>query len=108
MRGRGALWQRGGIIDWRPVTCALRLLPGILLLAAALALPAAQPNRRATERDLKALNEQIERQSRQLAKDEAEKNQLSRELREAERRLSGAHGSLRELREQRAERAAAR
>lgn len=90
------------------MTCAPRLLPGILLLATALALPAAQPNRRPTEQDIKALNARIERETRQLAKDGVEKDQLSRELRDAERRLSNAYGSLRELREQRAERAATR
>jgi murein hydrolase activator len=107
------LWQRGGIIDWRPVTCASRPLLGILLLAATLALPAAQPSRKASEKQLsekqlKQLKEQIEGLARQLAKDGVEKDQLSRDLRDAERRLSGAYGSLRELRDQRAARAAAR
>jgi murein hydrolase activator len=102
------LWQRGGIIDWRPVTCASRPLLGILLLAAALALPAAQPSRKPTEKELKALTQQIERETRQLVRDGVEKDQLSRDLRDAERRLSSAYGSLRELRGQRAERAATR
>jgi len=90
------------------MTCAARQLLGILLLASALALPAAQPSRKPTDRELKALDAQIERETRQLAKDGLAKEESSRDLRDAERRLSTASGSLRELRDQRAERAAAR
>jgi murein hydrolase activator len=79
----------------------------------ALALPAAQPERRRTEAeqkaaDLKALNERIERQQRQVQLDSSEVDRLNRALRDAERLVSRASGDLTKLRTQRAERSVAR
>ncbi|MEJ0099881.1 MAG: peptidoglycan DD-metalloendopeptidase family protein [Pseudomonadota bacterium] len=87
---------------------ALRLVPGILLLAAALALPAAQQNRKRTEQDLRTVTDRIERVQRQVAQDAVDKDRMNRDLREAERSVAKARGSLGDLRARRSERAAAR
>jgi septal ring factor EnvC (AmiA/AmiB activator) len=108
-----ALLKRGGIIDWRPVTRASRHILGLVLLAAALALPAAQKDRKQTEskqaeKNLKAVTERLEREQRQIAQGVVEKDRINRDLRQAERSVATARSSLREVRSQRAERAAAR
>ncbi len=81
---------------------------GVSLLFVALALPAAQQSRKQTEADLKKLQDRVERLQRQVQQDSVEKDRLARDLRDAERSVSGARGSLRELRAKRAERTAAR
>lgn len=91
------------------MTCAFRQLLAIaLLLSAALALPAAQADRKRTEQELRALTDRLERVQRQVAQDAVEKDRMNRDLREAERSVSTARGSLRELRGQRNDRAARR
>lgn len=90
------------------MTGASRHVLGIALLAAALALPAAQKERKPTEKDLRALNERIERLQRQTVQDAVDKDRMNRDLREAERLVAAARGSLRDLRAQRAERVAMR
>lgn len=74
----------------------------------ALALPAAQQDRKRTEADLKALTERIERVRRQVQQDALEKDRLARDLRAAETSVARARGSLEQLRAERAERSAAR
>jgi murein hydrolase activator len=86
---------------------------GLALLLAALVLPAAQPERKRSEAEikaaeLKALNERVERTRRQVQKDAADQESLSRVLRDAERAISRVSGDLSALRTQRAERATAR
>jgi murein hydrolase activator len=81
---------------------------GACLLCVALALPAAQQDRKRTEADLQSVRDRIERVQRQVQQDSVEKNRLTRDLRDAERSVSGVRGSLRELRAKRAERTAAR
>lgn len=76
---------------------------GVLALTMALALPAAQTKQQA-EADLKALRDRIQRVQRQVQQDTVEKNQATRALRDAEKRVSSAQGDLRKLRAQRAER----
>ncbi|MEO6185700.1 MAG: peptidoglycan DD-metalloendopeptidase family protein [Steroidobacteraceae bacterium] len=71
-------------------------------------LPAAQPDRKQAEASLRSVTERLERIQRQVQQDSADKDRLSRELREAERLVSRAHGDLSKLRSQRAERAASR
>jgi septal ring factor EnvC (AmiA/AmiB activator) len=90
------------------MTGASRYLLAIALLSAALALPAAQQDRKRAEQDLRALTERLERVQRQVAQDAVEKDRMNRDLRQAERSVSNARGSLRELRNQRADRAARR
>jgi septal ring factor EnvC (AmiA/AmiB activator) len=81
---------------------------GIGLLLVALVLPAAQPDKKAAEAQLRQLTERIERAARQVRNDGLEKDRLSRALRDAERSVSRAHGDLSALRAQRAERSNAR
>jgi septal ring factor EnvC (AmiA/AmiB activator) len=86
---------------------------GLALLLAALVLPAAQPERKRSEAEikaaeLKALDERVERTRRQVQKDAADQESLSKVLRDAERAISRVSGDLSALRTQRAERAAAR
>jgi murein hydrolase activator len=85
---------------------------GLALLLAALVLPAAQPERKQSEAEIKvaakALNERVERTRRQVQKDAADQERLSKALRDAERAVSRASGDLSALRTQRAERASAR
>lgn len=90
------------------MSCALRPLMAIVLLGVALTLPAAQQDRRRAEQDLRALTERLTRVERQVAQDGVEKDRKSRDLRDAERSVASARGSLRELQSQRSERAAAR
>lgn len=89
---------------------ALPRIGGLLALAFALALPAAQPqpSRQRTEANLQQVTEQIQRVQRQVQQDAVEKDRLARDLRDAERSVARAQGDLRQLREQRAERNAAR
>jgi murein hydrolase activator len=83
-----------------------------LALLVALALPAAQPDRRSEAEEkaaeLKALNERIERQQRQVQRDVADMDRLNRALKDAERLASRASGDLAELRSQRAQRSEVR
>jgi murein hydrolase activator len=87
---------------------------GVALLAAALALSAAQPERKRTAdeikaaADLKELNARLERAQRQVQQDAADENRLSKALRDAERAVSRTNGDLKSLGAQRAQRAAAR
>jgi septal ring factor EnvC (AmiA/AmiB activator) len=81
---------------------------GIGLLLVALVLPAATPEKKAAEAQLRQLTERIERAARQVRNDGLEKDRLSRALRDAERSVSRAHGDLSALRAQRAERSKAR
>jgi septal ring factor EnvC (AmiA/AmiB activator) len=81
---------------------------GLALLLAAMVVPAAQPDRKRTEADLRSLTERLEKIQRQVQQDTADKDRLSRDLRDAERLVSRAHGDLSKLRSQRAERAASR
>jgi septal ring factor EnvC (AmiA/AmiB activator) len=92
-------------LRWTAAACAL--------LLAALVLPAAQPERRRSEAEIKAaelakLNEQLERAQRQVKKDAADEDRLSKALRDAERVVSRVSGDLRALGTQRAQRASAR
>ncbi|MEO6078898.1 MAG: peptidoglycan DD-metalloendopeptidase family protein [Steroidobacteraceae bacterium] len=86
---------------------------GLALLLAALVLPAAQPDRKRNEAELKAaelkaLTEQLQRLQRQVQKDPVEEDRLTRALRDAERSESRASGELSALRSQRAQRSASR
>nr|PZN64988.1 MAG: hypothetical protein DIU62_09195 [Pseudomonadota bacterium] len=77
----------------------------------ALALPAAQQPARdpaKAEAELKALNERIERLTRQTQQDAIARDKLNRELRDADRAVASAQGELRKLRAERSERAEAR
>lgn len=85
---------------------AISRIVGVIALTMALALPAAQTRQQA-EADLKALQDRIQRVQRQVQQDTVEKNQATRALRDAEKRVSSAQGDLKKLREQRAERQAA-
>lgn len=83
------------------------------LALTALALPAAQPERRRTEAEqkaaeLKALDERIARQQRQVQRDAAEVQRLNRALRDAEQLVTRATGDLTRLRELRLARSEAR
>jgi septal ring factor EnvC (AmiA/AmiB activator) len=73
-----------------------------------LVAPAAQQDRKRTEADLRSVTERIERVQRQMQQDAVEKNRLNKDLREAEQSVAKARGGLKELREQRDERSAAR
>lgn len=86
---------------------AISRIVGVLALAVALSVPAAQTQRQA-EADLKALQDRIQRIQRQVQQDTVEKNQATRALRDAEKKVSSAQGDLRRLRAQRVERQAAR
>jgi murein hydrolase activator len=85
-----------------------RMWAGAAILLAALALPAAQPDRKRTEANLRAVTERIERVQRQVQQDAVEKDRLNRDLREAERSVARAQGELSRLRTERAQRTAAR
>jgi septal ring factor EnvC (AmiA/AmiB activator) len=85
-----------------------RRLATLVALCTALALPAAQQDRKRAEADLQALTDRIERVQRQMQQDAVEKDRLSRDLRAAETSVARARGGLAELRAQRAERSAAR
>ncbi len=87
---------------------ALRHYLGLALLVAALSLPAAQQDRKRTEQDLRAVTDRIERVQQQVAQDAVDKDRMNRDLREAERLVAKARGSLGELRARRTERASAR
>lgn len=70
---------------------------------AALALPAAQPDRVRTEANLRALKERIERIQRQVQEDSAEKDRLTRDLRAAEQAVAKAQSELGSVRSKRSE-----
>jgi septal ring factor EnvC (AmiA/AmiB activator) len=88
----------------------MRPIPALLplLLAAALALPAAAQDRKRTEADLKAIAAQIEQVRQQVQRDAVERDKLSRDLHAAEESVSSVRGELARLRAERAERTAAR
>jgi murein hydrolase activator len=75
---------------------------------AALALPAAQPDRARTEANLRSLKERIERIQRQVQEDAAEKDRITRDLRAAEQSVARAQGELGKVRSQRSETSAER
>ena len=75
---------------------------------AALALPAAQPNKSRTEAELKQLRQRIERLQRQAQNDAEEKDRQARDLRVAEQAVNKAQGELGKVRSQRSERSTAR
>lgn len=75
---------------------------------AALALPAAQPDRARTEANLRSLKERIERIQRQVKDDAAEQDRLTRDLRAAEQSVSRAQGELGTVRSRRTEASAER
>jgi murein hydrolase activator len=81
---------------------------GIGLLLVALVLPAATPDKKTAEAQLRQLNEQVERAARRVRNDGIEKDRLSRALRDADRSVSQAHKGLSELRSERAQRSSAR
>jgi septal ring factor EnvC (AmiA/AmiB activator) len=85
-----------------------RTLAGLALLTAALVLPAAQPDRKSAEANLRALDEQIAMDKRRVQNDAVEKDRLNRAFRDADRSVSRAKGDLSALRAKRAERSAAR
>src|SRR5512139_3121464 len=85
----------------------LRLL-ALGLWLAALALPAAQPDRARAEANLRALKERIERIQRQVRDDAAEKDRLTRDLRAAEQSVARAQGELGKVRSRRTETSAER
>jgi murein hydrolase activator len=92
-------------VPWAAAGCAL--------LLAALVLPAAQPERKRSEAEVKAaelkeLNARLERAQRQAKQDAEEVERQSRALRSIEVALSRATSDLNVLRGQRAQRAAAR
>ena len=78
------------------------------LWLAALALPAAQPDRAHAEANLRSLKERIERIQRQVQDDAAEKDRLTRDLRAAEQSVSKAQGELGKVRSKRTETSAER
>jgi murein hydrolase activator len=78
------------------------------LWLAALALPAAQPDRARTEANLRSLQERIERIQRQVQDDAAAKDRLTRDLRSAEQSVSRAQGELGKVRSRRSETGAER
>jgi septal ring factor EnvC (AmiA/AmiB activator) len=78
------------------------------LWLAALALPAAQPDRARTEANLRSLKERIERIQRQVQDDAAEKDRLTRDLRAAEQSVAKAQGELGKVRSRRNETSAER
>lgn len=80
----------------------------VAALGAALALPAAQPDRKATEADLRKLNERIQSVQRQMQQDVVEKSRATRDLRDAERAVTGAQSELSKLRSERQARARAK
>jgi len=81
-----------------------RTWAALALLLAAVVLPAAQPDRKRTEANLRSVTERIERVQRQVQQDAVEKDRLNRDLREADRSVSRAQGELSGLRSERAER----
>lgn len=86
-----------------------RIAALLLALGVALSLPAAQPTDPAkAAAELKALNERIQRLTRQTRQDTIEADKLSRELRNAERDAARAQGELDKLRAARGERSAER
>src|SRR5215510_10003418 len=87
---------------------AIRNGLGLALLLAALALPAAQPNKARAEADLKALKERIDRLQRQTQNDAEEKDRQTRDLRVAEQAVAKAQVELGKVRSQRSERNAER
>jgi murein hydrolase activator len=78
------------------------------LWLAALALPAAQPDRARTEANLRSLKDRIERIQRQVQDDAAEKDRITRDLRAAEQSVSKAQGELGKVRSKRTETSAER
>jgi murein hydrolase activator len=78
------------------------------LWLAALALPAAQPDRARAEANLRSLKERIERIQRQVQDDASEKDRLTRDLRAAEQSVSKAQGELGKVRSKRTETSAER
>jgi septal ring factor EnvC (AmiA/AmiB activator) len=97
------------------MTGASRHFLGLVLLAIALALPAAQKDRQQLEQDMRKAEQQqkevvarLERVQKQVARDEANLSKQQRQLRAAEKSVASARAALRELQQQRAERAAAR
>lgn len=78
----------------------------LCLLALPLALAAADRGERraATEAELKGVRAQIERISKQVSRDAARRDRLTRELKAAEGRVAGARAELERLRAERAER----
>jgi len=78
------------------------------LWLAALALPAAQPDRARAEANLRSLKERIERIQRQVQDDAAEKDRLTRDLRAAEQSVTKAQGELGRVRSKRTETSAER
>ncbi len=86
-----------------------RIAAVLLALGMALALPAAQPTDPAkAAAELKALNERIQRLTRQTRQDTIEADKLTRELRNAERDAARAQAELDKLRAARSERSAER
>jgi murein hydrolase activator len=79
-----------------------------LLITAFAALPAAEPDRKRTEADLRSITERIERIQRQVRQDAVEKDRLNRDLRDADRSVSLAQGELSAVRGQRNQRSAER
>lgn len=75
---------------------------GAAMLLAALVLPAAQPDRKATESQLRKLNDRIASEQQQQKKAAAEKERLNRALEDAERVVSKVSGDLSVLRNKRA------
>jgi len=78
------------------------------LWLAALALPAAQPDRARAEANLRSLKDRIERIQRQVQDDAAEKDRLTRDLRAAEQSVAMAQGELGKVRSKRTETSAER
>jgi septal ring factor EnvC (AmiA/AmiB activator) len=91
-----------------------RHLLALLLLATALAVPAAQqknakaPTQQQKQRELKAAKDRIEQLQKQQARTAAEQQQAMRQLRDVEQSAARTRGSLTELGAQRAQRAATR
>jgi murein hydrolase activator len=78
------------------------------LWLAALALPAAQPDRARAEANLRSLKDRIERIQRQVKDDAAEKDRLTSDLRAAEQSVAMAQGELGKVRSKRTETSAER
>lgn len=85
-----------------------RLAAALVVLGAAMALPAAQQDPARAEAQLKALVDRIAREARQLQQNAAEKDQVGRDLRDTEKSVAKAQAELDRLRAERAERAAIR
>jgi septal ring factor EnvC (AmiA/AmiB activator) len=97
------------------MTTGARQFLGIALLAMALALPAAQKDRAQVEKeraqvqkDQKAVAKRLEQVRKQVARDATNLSKQERELRDAEVTVGRERSALRELNQQRAERAADR